>query len=137
MIADEGLELLDEEECLRLLASSPVGRIAITIGGLPAVFPVNFAVIDGDIVFRTGEGTKLRAALSRAIVGFEVDSIDPTYHEGWSVLVVGRAEELAGTAAASLADSVPVSSWAGGNRQHLVRIAPELVSGRRITRAAI
>ena len=136
MLTDDGLELLDEEECLRLLASCPVGRVAISMGGLPAVFPVNFTLVDGTIMFRTGEGTKLRAALSRAIVGFEADSIDPTYHEGWSVLVIGRAEELEVAPGEDGADGVPVAAWAGGDRHHLIRIRPELVSGRRITRAA-
>src|SRR5688500_14773377 len=94
MLIDEGLELLDEAECLRLLSTSTIGRVALALGGLPAVFPVNFTMVDGNIVFRTGEGTKLSAALAKTIVGFEADAIDPTYHEGWSVLVVGRAEEL-------------------------------------------
>jgi uncharacterized protein len=132
MLGQDGLELLDEPECLRLLGTCPVGRVALTIGGLPAVFPVNFALVDGDIVFRTGSGTKLTAALDKTIVGFEVDAIDPTYHEGWSVLAVGRAEELADDGDAD--HTVPVSPWAGGDRNHLVRIRPEFLSGRRIMR---
>ena len=62
----DGLEILDEHECRRLLASQCIGRVGVTIGALPAIFPVNYVTVDGDIVFRTGEGTKLRAALERA-----------------------------------------------------------------------
>ena len=51
------------------------------------VVPVNYAVLDGDIVIRTGSGTKLDAALTGAVVAFEIDSVDPIYHEGWSVMV--------------------------------------------------
>jgi uncharacterized protein len=136
MLADDGLELLEEQECLRLLATSPVGRVAVTIGGLPAVFPVNFAMVDGDILFRTGEGTKLRAAVAHAIVGFQADAIDSTYHEGWSVFVIGRSEEIDDDGS-DLVTHAPVAPWAGGDRHHLVRIRPELVSGRRITREPI
>jgi uncharacterized protein len=134
MLADDGLELLSESECLRLLGTCPVGRVAITMGGLPAVFPVNFALVAGDIVFRTGAGSKLNAALDKTIVGFEVDAIDSTYHRGWSVLAVGRAEEVtdAEVADGDGAVPVPVSPWAKGDRHHLVRIRPEFLSGRRI-----
>ena len=65
VLIDEGLELLDETEAMRLLAHSEVGRVGITIGAMPAIFPVNYRLIDGSIVFRTAPGSKLTAA-SRA-----------------------------------------------------------------------
>ena len=124
----EGLEILDEHECRRLLASQCIGRVGVTIGALPAIFPVNYVTVDGDIVFRTGEGTKLRAALEHAVVAFEVDHADTVYHDGWSVQVIGMAEEIDATWAKNL----PVTPWAPGRRQHVIRIRPELLSGRRI-----
>lgn len=33
----EGLEILSEEECRSLLAGADVGRVAVTVGALPAV----------------------------------------------------------------------------------------------------
>ncbi len=39
-----GFEILDEFECLRLLGSVPLGRLVFTLGGMPAVRLVNFAV---------------------------------------------------------------------------------------------
>ncbi len=36
-----GLEVLEREECLRLLAGATIGRLGITIGTLPVVLPVN------------------------------------------------------------------------------------------------
>lgn len=130
MIVDEGLEILEEDECLRLLGTVALGRVAVTVGALPAIFVVNYTIVDGAVLFRTGEGTKLRAALERAVVAFEADSSDPMYHEGWSVQLIGVAEELAETV-----DSVPVTPWARGARSHLIRIQPQLVSGRRIVRS--
>ena len=79
MLIDEGLELLDEAECRRLLASSRLGRVAVNMAALPAIFPVNFVVEDDHIVFRTGTGTKLEAATRHAvdrtnqIIGPEID----------------------------------------------------------------
>ena len=58
MIVDEGLELLSEDEARKLLATGGVGRVGLTIGALPAIFPVNYKVIDGAIVFRTAPGSK-------------------------------------------------------------------------------
>src|SRR5438309_9372192 len=88
------LEPLSPEECERLLAQGSMGRVGISIGALPVVLPVNYAMLDGDVVVRTGAGTKLDAALAGSVVAFEVDHVDPTYHEGWSVLLQGRASEI-------------------------------------------
>lgn len=62
MFADEGLEILDTGQCLALAATRPVGRVAVTVGALPAVFPVNYCLVDSRVYFRTGAGTKLDAA---------------------------------------------------------------------------
>ena len=115
---------------MRLLGCTTVGRVAVTIGALPAIFVVNYVLADGAIVFRTGEGTKLKAALDRAVVAFEADLTDPVHHQGWSVQAIGVAEEFTPDAA----DFEGPSPWAPGIRDHLVRIRPEFVSGRRIPR---
>jgi nitroimidazol reductase NimA-like FMN-containing flavoprotein (pyridoxamine 5'-phosphate oxidase superfamily) len=133
---DTGLSVLDEVECMTLLAGVHVGRVAVTIGAVPAVFPVNFGVVDGAIVFRTGTGTKLDAATRNAVVAFEVDDLDPPYHEGWSVLVVGVADELTDPALLERAEALPLAPWAPGTRDHLVRLQPEFISGRRIVQGA-
>src|SRR3974390_962585 len=77
MLIDNGVELLTEEECRALLFTESVGRGAVSGGALPAIFPVNYSVVDDDIVFLTGEGMKLQGALENTVVGFEVDSLDP------------------------------------------------------------
>jgi len=131
VLIDNGLELLTEEECRDLLCTGSVGRIAVSIGALPVIFPVNYTVVDDDIVFLTGEGLKLRAALENTVVGFEVDSLDPALDYGWSVLVVGVAREVPAEEQEQMGP-VRVSPWAGGDRTHMVRIHPEMISGRRI-----
>ena len=132
MLVDEGLEILDDAESMRLLASADVGRIGLTINALPAIFPVNFRVIDGSIVFRSAPGSKLRAAAHGAIVAFEADEHDPDSQTGWSVLVVGPAEivhDMEVSVDATYAGLVP---YADGPRPTLVRVTPTFVSGRRI-----
>jgi nitroimidazol reductase NimA-like FMN-containing flavoprotein (pyridoxamine 5'-phosphate oxidase superfamily) len=132
MVDEDGVEVLDEAECLELLARSSIGRVAVTIGAVPAVFPVNYRLVDRSILFRTGAGTKLDAAVRRAVVAFEVDEVDPLYHEGWSVLVVGMADELTDPDLLERARRMPLEPWAPGDRPFLVRIGLDYVSGRRI-----
>lgn len=133
---DVGLVVLDEAECLRLLATQHIGRVAVTIGAVPAVFPVNFGLLDGIVIFRTAAGTKLSAATCNSVVAFEVDEFDPLYHEGWSVLLVGVAEELTDPELLRRALKLPLAAWAPGPRDHVVCLQPEFVSGRRIAHAS-
>ena len=127
-----GLDPLDERSCLELVGDRGIGRVAVSIGAVPAVFPVNYSVLDGDIVFRTGAGTKLDAAVRRAVVAFEVDEVDPVYHEGWSVLVVGHSDVVTDPALLARVDALPMQPWAPGPHEHVVAIHPTIVSGRRI-----
>ncbi len=127
---DPTLEVLTREECLRLVATLPVGRIAVNgVGGPPHVVPVNY-VLDGDvIVFRTDPGTKL-SALRKRPVTFQTDLIDLFHRTGWSVSIQGWASDSEDPGAAS-------ESWAGGIKRHVVRVEPFHVSGRRIRLPAI
>jgi hypothetical protein len=53
-----GFEILDQAECLSLLSKATLGRVAVTIGALPAIFPVNFCMVAGQVVFCSGEGAR-------------------------------------------------------------------------------
>lgn len=132
MLIDEGLELLTDDEALRLLALGEVGRVGISIGALPAIFPVNYRMIGGEIVFRTGVGSKLAAAASGAIVAFEIDDYDVGGRSGWSVLAVGRSEVVHDLDVTFKVLDAGLEPMADGRRANIVRILPELVSGRRI-----
>jgi uncharacterized protein len=133
---EEGLEVLVAEECLALLATTQLGRIAVTIGAVPAIFPVHYRLVDGQIVFRTGDGTNLHSAAANSVVAFEVDAVDPAWAEGWSVLVVGIARELHDTAAVTTALHQAPSLWDPGAGGHVISILPAFLSGRRFVRAA-
>lgn len=131
-MTDERLKGLTRAECLDLLARSTLGRVAVTIGAVPAVLPVNYAMLDDDVVFRSAPGTKLSAAVLGTVVAFEVDQAERADHSGWSVLVVGHAREIREGPELDAARRLPLQAWAGGDRDHFVRIGSEKVSGRRL-----
>jgi nitroimidazol reductase NimA-like FMN-containing flavoprotein (pyridoxamine 5'-phosphate oxidase superfamily) len=133
-LVDEGLELLTDETCWSLLRRSELGRVGVNVAALPAIFPVNYAVIDGAILFRTAPGSKLRAASDGAVVAFEVDGYDRDDRSGWSVLVVGSSEVVHDLDVTGKVLAAGLEPWAGGRRTDIVRITPGFVSGRRIVR---
>ena len=89
----EGVQRLDLEECLRLLAIDDVGRLAIVQGGAPAIFPVNYVLDGTSPVFRTDPGTKLTHGPGTTVC-FEIDGLDRDRRSGWSVVVTGVMESL-------------------------------------------
>ncbi len=128
------VEVLSAEECYRLLARGGVGRVGVTVSAIPEILPVNFKVLEGDIVFRTGRGTKLWAATNDAPIAFEVDESDPVTLDGWSVLVVGVSEEVTDPEVVARALSVIPDGWVPHERNHVIRLTPQRISGRRILR---
>jgi nitroimidazol reductase NimA-like FMN-containing flavoprotein (pyridoxamine 5'-phosphate oxidase superfamily) len=132
MIVEDGLEQLTEDECRRLLAMGEVGRVGITLGALPAIFPVNYRVIDGAIVFRTSPGSKLSAAAAGAVVAFEVDDYQSADRSGWSVLAIGRAEVVLDLDLTFRVLASRLEPFVEGLRTSIVRIEPTLLSGRRL-----
>ncbi|MCU1428552.1 MAG: pyridoxamine 5-phosphate oxidase-related FMN-binding protein [Actinomycetia bacterium] len=125
------LEALDEAECRELLCGARIGRVGVTVGGLPVILPVHYSWTDGDILFRTGEGTKSRAAMDAAVIAFEVDSYDEPGGKGWIVLAVGRAYEVTDRDALDDAERLDLVPWADGGPHYWVRMRPEFISGRR------
>jgi len=109
--------------------------VAVSVGALPAIFPVNYATLDGDVVFRSGPGTKLTAAVRGSVVAFEVDEADRFDHTGWSVMVVGPAHQITDPDERAQARALPLASWAPDRGDVFVRIEARLVSGRLLTHA--
>jgi hypothetical protein len=127
-----GLKVLGQNECLALLRSTPIGRIVFTHQAMPAVEPVNY-LVDGDfVVLRTSPGAKLSMAAKGAVVAFQADHIDADEHTGWSVTVVGHAEQVRDEAELTRLRRLPLRPWAPGDHAYFIRIAIELVSGRRL-----
>src|SRR5688572_16688942 len=126
-----GIAILETNTCWELLRSSEVGRLAVSIGNHPDIFPVNFVVDHGTVVFRTAEGTKLAAAVLGTAVAFEVDGYDADAGEAWSVVIKGRAVEIERMQDVFDALELPLFPWHASPKHRFVRIEPEEVSGRR------
>lgn len=128
---DHQIEELTESFCWELLRRAEIGRLAVWVGDHPEIFPVNYAVDRGTLVFRTAEGTKSAAALAGQPVALESDGLEGNRIHAWSVLVKGRAEQI--TQTSDLMDTVdlPVLPWQAGTKGLFIRITPVAVTGRR------
>jgi nitroimidazol reductase NimA-like FMN-containing flavoprotein (pyridoxamine 5'-phosphate oxidase superfamily) len=127
-----GIARLDRADCYVLLRGRTLGRVAVKLADDLVILPVYYAVMDDDIVFRTAPGTKLDAAVLKTKVAFEVDGAMP----GWSVLVRGHAEEIRDSHLAERARQLLGNDWPAGERDELVRIRAEQVTGRRLPPAS-
>lgn len=128
---------LPREECLRLLAENSFGRLAVILGGVPVIRPVNY-VFDRawqSVAFRTAAGSKLHALLRSARAAFEIDGIDPTTRTGWSVIIAGVTEEVTKPGDIRRLDGLGLDAWSPGDKPHWVHIRAWTVSGRRIVAA--
>ncbi len=127
-----GLDVLSYDECLGLLAHSPIGRVAVHLNGHPPViFPINYAFDEHNIVFRTDASSILHRAHQHT-VAFEIDGIDRRYHLGWSVLVVGTVEEVTDRSELAALATLPLGPWAPGPKSQWMRIRPDTITGRSI-----
>lgn len=127
-----GLEHLDEATCWNLLEKEMVGRLAVSVGRQPDIFPVKYVVRDRSIVFRTAGGTKLAGALLGGLVAFEIDAVDEDNQVGWSVVVHGSASEAETLDELLEAELLPLEPWVDATKDRWVAITPTEVTGRRI-----
>ena len=128
-----GVEVMDRSACLELLAADQIGRLAVLEGGQPLVLPVNYGLDGESVIFRTAAGTKLDAA-RRSPACFEIDGFDRPTQSGWSVVVRGRLEEVT-TLHGPVFDRIRSLSepWVEGERTHVLRLLPSVISGRRVS----
>jgi uncharacterized protein len=123
---------LDQDECEDLLRQATLGRLGVIVDGRPEIFPVNHVFDEerGCVAFPTNARTKLHAALNWPWVAFEVDGCEDEV--GWSVLVVGQAEEITDAGIISRLARQRHVLWAGGEKAHWLRIVPSKITGRRV-----
>jgi hypothetical protein len=126
-----GTEVLETNVCWQLLRAAEVGRLAVSITDHPDLFPVNYIVDHGTVVFRTAEGTKLAASVLGRAVAFEIDGYDPLRGDAWSVVVKGHATEIERMQDVFDALDLPLFPWHATPKPRFVRIEPFDISGRR------
>jgi nitroimidazol reductase NimA-like FMN-containing flavoprotein (pyridoxamine 5'-phosphate oxidase superfamily) len=130
--ASKHIGALTVEECLDLLQTQNLGRLAYVVDGKPRILPLNYALHQGSVIFRTGYGDLLDT-IHLQEVEFEVDHGASDVGTGWSVIVHGVAEEIWRPEELDVARRLPLRPWAPGNRDHYVRILSTGITGRRIS----
>jgi Pyridoxamine 5'-phosphate oxidase/Helix-turn-helix domain len=125
-------EPLAPAQCRGYLGTGGVGRVVFAGPRGPEAIPVNYAMLDGDIVVRTGRQTSLVCRAAQTRVSFEVDHLDQALAEGWSVLASGLARVINTPSELETVRSLGIEPWAGGDKDTYLRIAVTDMTGRRI-----
>lgn len=127
---------LSRDECLQLLKTQTLGRLAVEGfgGGPPVVRPVTYVFDEPSqsVVFRTATGSKLHALARSAQASFEVDHVEEGSRTGWSVIIHGVTDEITHPSEVRRLDSLGLVPWAPGHKPRWVHIRAWTVSGRRI-----
>jgi uncharacterized protein len=126
-----GAAHLDVGACWALLRRASVGRLAVVVEGRAEIFPVNYVVDHGTVVFRTAPGTKLAAVVDGGPVAFEIDGSDRDSNEAWSVVLTGRAEQVRDIESLVDVTGLALRPWSGSPKHCFVRVGPGEVTGRR------
>lgn len=125
--------VLTYDKCLELLSTGVVGRAAVCTPAGPRIVPVNYSVVGESIVFRTTPYSVLGTYAWNTKLAFEVDEVDVTKQNGWSVVALGRGamvddpQELA-----AIRETWDPEPWATGMRMLYVRLRWDELSGRSI-----
>jgi nitroimidazol reductase NimA-like FMN-containing flavoprotein (pyridoxamine 5'-phosphate oxidase superfamily) len=135
LMPNERFQVLGAEECMSLLEHRHLGRVAFFSDGLPSILPINYVLVDGLVVFRTDEGSKLEAAMRGEPVAFEIDGFEVESRVGWSVLVRGHAQRVSDPSELARLRTMPLVPWAPGAKPHYVRVSDAEITGRRISAA--
>ncbi len=131
------LETLSEPECRRLLACGGIGRIGIATDEVAYVLPVNYAMLDDLIVFRTARGSTFDRLVRNRSVTFEIDHLDPGYHAGWSVVGFGVGEGLEGVVDPNVLHALHLRPWGFTAEPGWIGILLHEVTGRRVVHVGI
>lgn len=125
------LEPLGADEADALLRRGGVGRVVFLGPRGPEALPVNFALLDGDVVYRTRRHSPLDLP-EGTDAGFEVDRIDDTGGTAWSVLVKGRLHPIEDPDELARALALGIEPWPGEDRDRYLRLRADEVTGRRV-----
>lgn len=101
--------VLDAAESWDLLAASELGRLAVSVGDQPEIFPINYLAHEGVVIFRTTQGHKLVSLTINRHVALETDGY--TAAAAWGDIVKGTARALEREIDIDVATTLPLHSW--------------------------
>jgi nitroimidazol reductase NimA-like FMN-containing flavoprotein (pyridoxamine 5'-phosphate oxidase superfamily) len=124
---------LDRDECRSLLGQVEIGRVAVSIAGLPAVRTVRFALVGTDVVFRVAPRSRLARAVMGTVVAFHADHFDDRRDRGWTVLVQGRTQVVTDAEKREELESLLSWPWSDDQQSDLFFTMPtELICGQMV-----
>lgn len=112
-----------------MLPLTDVGRLAVSGPDGIDVFPVNYLVAPGSVVFRSAPGTKLELLTGGADVAFQVDDVDGPFR--WSVVINGRARRLDADDEIEASGILELRSDISREMNNFVRVTASRITGRR------
>jgi nitroimidazol reductase NimA-like FMN-containing flavoprotein (pyridoxamine 5'-phosphate oxidase superfamily) len=124
---------LTVDECLELLPGGVLGRVGLSTPMGPRIVPVNYAMHDDAVVFRTTPYSELGSYGWNTDPAFETDHIDYDRHQGGSVVAVGRANLVDDPAElAEIRSDWDPTPWVDGRRHLYIRLVWRDLTGRRV-----
>ena len=133
--SERHFEGIGRQQCLDLLESNHLGRVAWQAADRPQILPVTYAMHQGFVYFRTAPDSILAELAQPTSVALEVDELDQQTRSGWSIVMHGLSSAVSEPDALDdLWASDSLVPWASGNRTLFIRIRPERVSGRVVRR---
>ena len=126
---------LTRSDCIHLLETHSLGRLAWQAADSQQVRPINYVFRSGAVYFRISPEGILSELVRPADVALEVDDLDHHKRTGWSVIVYGRARAVA-------APAEVIARWetddlvqrAPGIRDLFIQITPSRITGRLLQR---
>ena len=125
---DSPVKVLTADQCWEELRSQEFGRLAFHLAEEVNITPVNYAVDEDTLLFRTAEGSKLLGIVMNPDVAFEIDSFNE--EEAVSVIIRGTARKLEEDEE-HRSENLPLRPWVDTIKYNVVEITPTSVSGRR------
>jgi len=133
MNGDPHVEKITPSQCLDYLSGARTGRVGLTVGALPVIWPVRFALAAGHVVFRAPANSRLRAAAADAVVVFQADHHGEDTGIGWSVQAQGLCQEVIHPAEIELLEELPLPSWhTSPPGDSLLRLPLTRLTGERV-----
>lgn len=124
LAADQCLELLRHEEVARVAMCTPIG---------PRILPVNYTVHGDSVFFRTMPYSLLGTYGRESELAMEVDRLDYDAHDGWSLVVLGRASMVEESERLrEIRVGWDPDPWVGGRRYLYLQLRIREITGRRL-----
>ncbi|MBF4571951.1 pyridoxamine 5'-phosphate oxidase family protein [Herbiconiux sp. VKM Ac-1786] len=129
--AEDVVETLDPEECWRLLATTELGRLAVSDDQGADIFPINHLVTDRLVYFRSAPGTKIVRLTERPGVAFETDGTEN--RQRWSVVLRGTARRLSIDTDIQTSGVDELHTFTRSTKWNYFVITPVTITGVRFT----